>query len=825
MNTLETATELFLPLERRDLIRFEQRLRRLIGVFLPHEACSLYFPGETGNRLPEYLPDERRLLLPLYAPAGAAGGDAKNGEPPALLGVFVARGVRGEDYTALAPRLPQVAESAMENLLVYKGALCDAVTGLLTRRHFVARLTEEVRAVGDSLRPESPSPAKDAADPEMPVSPSGGHPFLAVLVVRLHGLRQVVRKHGYTAADDILALAGRAMRDVCPEQGATARIGDYEFAVLMPAATGKTCRRLAGTVVSELAKVGMAHELTRSRIGVTASAGYALYPQDITGGVLLKPSEEQAQILLRKARLAAALAAERLLTGESEPVLAFGRILVEGGRVTEVLPLSRIGISLGSSVNAREGQRFSAYSPGGSKSGVPGEVAGAYKGEVVLIDVRENFSVAEIIHQADPASPLAAGDSLLLLPGEVWGASRASSRRDGGKNAPDPATNLLRHGDFLAAWSEGREKCASFSLALLRLAPHLASNGGGEVPPLPADALMAEAVRIFQDVFGRETAGGRYGLTSLMAFHPEASPEELLPKYQEACALLSSRLFPGVSGPVVAAGLAGFPYLDFRKADALENCNKALEYAILLPSPHVGVFDSLAMTISADKRFSFGDFLGAMTEYKQALLADGANALAWNSLGVTLARLGRHGEARGYFGRAIVLEPDAMTLYNMGYSCQCLGEQAEAKRYYEESLAKDAGHMYALVRLGQLAEHDGDFSAARIWYDRAGDAPGGRGAARRHLAGLALKEGKKDEAREHLHEALSFDPQNAAALRMLAEIYLDGGEDAEVAESLARQSVALSPGRKAGWLVLARALERSGRNRDAREALMRAGAL
>lgn len=835
MNTPNAATEVFLPLERRDLIRFEQRLRRLIGIFLPHEACSLYFPGDGEERKPEYLPDEERLLLPLYAPARVCGAcEASSGtdleEAPArFLGVFVIRGVKKEDHEALKARLPQVAEAAMENIFAYKAALCDSVTGLLSRRHFLSRLTREVGAVRDSLRPESPSPAKDAADPEVTASPSTAHPFLAVLVIRLHGLKPVVRKYGYGAVDDMLSLAGRALRDVCPEQGTTARISDYEFAVLMPAAAGGTARRFAAAVIEEFAKVGMAHELTRSRISVSASIGYALYPQDITGNVLLKPSMEQAHILLRKARLAAALAAERLLTGEEEPVLAFGRILAEGGRVTALLPLSRVGISLGSSVNAREGQRFSVYASGGGKTGSPGRETGFYKGEAVLIEVKENSSIAEIIHQADPSVPLAEGDSLILLPGEVWGASRVSSRQgapDEGRGVPDPATGLLRHGDFLAAWSEGREKCDAFSLALLRIAPHLAHNGDESRPsPLQPDALMAEAVRMFNDVFGSGIISGRYGLTSLMAFHPGVSPEELLPQYREVCSLLSARLFPGVPGPVAAAGLAGHPYLDFRKADALESCNKALEYAILLPDPHVGAFGSLAMTISADKRFSHGDFLGAMTEYKQALLADDANALAWNSLGVTLARLGRHDEARGHFDRALALEPEAMTLYNMGYSCQCLGEKNDAGRYYEACLAKDPGHMYALVRLGQLAENNGDFAAAREWYGKAGEIPGESAVIRRHLAGLALKEGKKDEAREHLHEALSLDPQNAAALWMLAEIYLDGGEDAEVAESLARQSVALSPGRKSGWLTLARALERAGRHRDAREALMRAGSL
>ena len=48
-----------------------------------------------------------------------------------------------------------------------------------------------------------------------------------------------------------------------------------------------------------------------------------------------------------------------------------------------------------------------------------------HAGEIVLIEVRENASVAEVIHLADPSAPIVSGDSLTLLPGDVWGASRA----------------------------------------------------------------------------------------------------------------------------------------------------------------------------------------------------------------------------------------------------------------------------------------------------------------------------------------------------------------------------------------------------------------
>ena len=814
MKIKDTPLSLFPHLERRDLIRFEPILRKSLAPFIPHTGCILHFPGTPANPEPEYLPEEERLLLPLFSPEG------DDSQAPQFMGVFVARGVPQSAYSAISGILPKITALAMNNLLLHKAAISDASTGLFSRQHFLDRMTDEVREVSNFLRTSFAS--REVADVESTDSPGGTYSCFAALVIRLHGLRQIVRKHGYMTTEEILDLIGRAFRDISPEQGATARISDTELAVFIPAATGKACKRFAGIALEALNKISLPHTLTRSRISVTSSIGYALFPQDIAGNALVKPAPEQARVLLRKARLAAALAAERLLPGEEEPILAFGRILSEGGRIAEILPLSRVTVSLGSAVNAREGQRFSVWASEGGKSGASGRESKHYKGELVLIEVKENASIAEILHQADPSDSVTTGDSLTLLPSDIWGASRVGGQTGKtGIGTPDPATGLLRHCDFLADWSEKREQCDAFSLALLRLLPPTEEGNGSSATQ--SEQLMAETVRLFHDLFGNDCSGGRFGLTSFMIFHPNADPKTLQPKYEELCTLLAARFFPGQEGAFAAAGIAGYPYLDFRRADVLENCRKALEYGILLPSPHVGVFDSLAITISADKRFSHSDMLGAMTEYKQALLADENNALAWNSLGVTLARLGRHDEARNHFARAVALEPEPNMLYNMGYTCQCLGERDEAKAFYNHCLEKTPDHLLALIRLGQISENEHNTTLAHEFYTRAGNAPGGKAVTRRYLANLYLREGETEQARELLHEALNLDPQNAIALQMLAELYLDSGEDVEIAESLARQSVVLRPERKNGWLSLARVLEKTGRGRESREALMRAG--
>jgi predicted Zn-dependent protease len=96
--------------------------------------------------------------------------------------------------------------------------------------------------------------------------------------------------------------------------------------------------------------------------------------------------------------------------------------------------------------------------------------------------------------------------------------------------------------------------------------------------------------------------------------------------------------------------------------------------------------------------------------------------------------------------------------------------------------------------------------------------------AAHHLAKLAMDRGEQDKAREFLHQALIFDPNDAFALNMLAKLYLDRGEDPEIAENLARQSVHLRPDIPSMWIEVARALETRGKTDEARTAQLRSRA-
>ena len=112
-----------------------------------------------------------------------------------------------------------------------------------------------------------------------------------------------------------------------------------------------------------------------------------------------------------------------------------------------------------------------------------------------------------------------------------------------------------------------------------------------------------------------------------------------------------------------------------------------------------------------------------------------------------------------------------------------MGRRSEAKRCYEKSAALEEAQGY-----GNLAC--------------------------RHLAGIAARQRKSDEARELLQDALRRSPNDAAAMLLLAKLYLDGNEDPAMAEFLARKSVGLH-NRPDAWQTLARALRALGREDEA----------
>lgn len=826
MNT-ELATS---SLTRGDLMEMDAQLFALLRRFISCTGCALYFPTENPARQPELLAAERRLLLPLW-----------RGE--SLLAVAMLHGVRVRETRQALPLLPAVADTCLDLLERARAGRMDAVTGLATENVLYARMEEEAARVRNQLADPAAGGAQGASLHRL---------CMGLVLLRMSNGKELAETYGYAFTDSLLHRVAEALRAELPATVMAARVGRFGMALLMPSSSGrKACHKLAQSVLKRMAAVEQVCRVTRRTVRPRLCAGHALYPQDMEGPEFALSMYEQARRFMERARLAAREAAR---SGLPQCIMPFARILQEGGVILENLGMGRVRVSLGLRAKAREGQRFAVWED---------EATGArrLRGEIVLLQVREQESVAEILQLTDAARPLAAGQRLALLEEQRDGNEEGILREEGrvprenaamerpdapsasGGEAPASGTasgsavtacpslhGFHGHGDFMRLLRQRSDQANQFVLALLRL-----EQGGAESPeaagrPVPDCAVLEQAAGKWRKAFGDAASDGAsgeilcglYGGNSLMFFHAAQEGEGLLPRYAELCRELDGQ------GLRAACGLASYPFLRFRKGEMLECALKALEYAMLLPGPRAGLCNSLALNISADRRYSLGDIFGAVDEYKLALLADDGNVLARNSLGVCMAALGRYHEAQRHFHEALRRCADsgqtAQTRYNLGTVCLQLGERRAAARSFRQCLEADPDHLFAHLRLGQICEDGGRRNEARRYYEQAAaledrlreaGQDSGPSLARRALARVAARQRRGGEARELLHEALLRDPHDAASMLLMAKLYLDGNEDPGVAELLARKSVRLQDTAE-GWQVLARALRAQNREEEAR---------
>ncbi|WP_256128261.1 tetratricopeptide repeat-containing diguanylate cyclase [Desulfolutivibrio sulfoxidireducens] len=795
----------------QDLITFEHFLKDALSAFLPFRSSSLYFPqslpGDTARSIGAdfnqavHLPEEGRVLLPLAFEGG-------------LLGVFVAKGVRMAAPRTQLAALPAAAALCLEQIRLYKAAVADPVTGLSNLPRLLAAMEREIDLVQDRILPGSAS----YFDPNL----TGVRGCFGLILVDIDYFNWVNERYGFVFAESALDRVGAAISLECPQETLAARIHDDVFALFLPGATPAGTRETAEAVRMAVKRLRLEYGVTGETIALTASAGFANYPQDVRGGQFVAPVAEQARIMLKKARKALA-AAKDLGRDQTMP---FGRVLAEGGLVLETLPLDRVTVSLGKSVDAEGGQRFLVWSPRYEKTAeikksddqrLIGRYPTMIKGEVALMDVREDMAFAEILHVSDPSWTIDPGDRLLLAP-ETSAPDEPCPPGGEAERPPrkEAISGLYGHRDFPRFLSAARENVARFCLALVLL-PDAPAEGPSR-PGRHVESDIREVTAIVKGLFGPGAEGGRFSTTKLAFYLPDREPDQVMGPLSNA--LLQARERLGIEA---AAGVAGYPFLAFSKADAMENCRKALHHALLLPTPpRIAVFDSISLTISADRLFALGDIYAAMEEYKQALLADETNVLARNSLGICLAKLGSLAQAKAEFEKVIARDPkNAMALYNYGCLCRRLGENALARKAFKRCLGQNPGDVFSLLRLGRMAEETRRYADALTYYKRAEAVQ--NGVSMRHMARLAIKRKRPEEAREYLHQALVHDPKDAFSLSLMARLYLDGGEDPAIAEVMARQSVALRPDRKEFWTILARALSALGKDEEAKAALTRAG--
>jgi diguanylate cyclase (GGDEF)-like protein len=776
----------------QELIDFEHTIKDAIAEFVPFSSYSLFFPREETRVIPEpeFRKEDNELVLPLVFQGK-------------MLCYFIAKGVRLKAPSTAPRYIMALAGSVLEKLALYKKAVTDPLTGLYSRNFFFDELEQAIARVQGCIAAGSCQAGVGKVEDQ---SFSG---TFGVIFLDLDTFQPINERYGYLTGDDILAEVGRLLNMVCPKYTTVSRFANDKFAILVPDAKPRACFQLSEVIRSGLSKLSFVDDITNDTIGVTGSLGYVCYPQGLEGAQFRRTQSEQARMIVRKARNGVTVAKE---LGRNR-VFGYADILARGGRVLEVRPMNRMVVSLGEPSGAKVGQRFLVRAPKPGQDGDKGHHV--FKGEIVLVEVQDDVSLAEALHLGDSAWSVEPGDRLKLVEGDE-SMFNGKDDKDTVMPARDAATDLYSYSEFISRFAEARLKPERFSLSLIRILDQPAEDDEGYQEAL--DRMAADVARLAQGALGEEGEGGRFGLNGVIFFTGGMDRDRLMERTLEIEKLAESSL-----GIKVSVGSACYPFLNFDRADVLENCRKALDHALLLPEPRVAVFDSISLNLSADRRFMDGDIYGAIEEFKLALLDDENNLLARNSLGICYAQLGRFDEARREFeGVVAVDKKDVLALYNLGWANHRLGDLKSAAASYRKCLKAEPGHVFSLMRLGSIEEKANHLKKAVSYYKKAADQPGGERMVLRPLARVAYKQGDIEGTREYLHLALNADHNDHQAMHMLAKLYLDQGEDPQIAEVLARQSSALSPGIDAYWDTLVEALEAQGKAEEAAKVAARA---
>ncbi|BCS90052.1 tetratricopeptide repeat-containing diguanylate cyclase [Pseudodesulfovibrio sediminis] len=789
----------------QELIDFEHTIKDSIAEFLPFTSYSLFFPRQKTEEIPEpeFRKEDNELILPLVF----------QGQ---MLCYFIAKGVRLKAPSTAPKYIMALASSVLEKLALYKKAVTDPLTGLYSRNFFFSELEQAIDQVQSCIAAGSCRTSVEGRDADMTFSGTFG-----VLFLDLDTFQPINERYGYLTGDDILAEVGRLLNMVCPKYTTVSRFANDKFAFLVPDAKPHACFQLSEVIRSGLSKLSFTDEISNDTITVTGSLGYVCYPQGLEGAQFRRTPSEQARMLVRKARKGVGVAKDQ---GRNR-VFGYADILSKGGRVLEILPMNRMIVSLGETAGAKVGQRFLVRTP---KSGqiasktitenerITGRYPAMYKGEVVLVEVQDDIAFAEVLHLGDASWTVDAGDRLKLIDGDESLFTDLEEATDESMPSTDTLTKLLRYSEFVSWFSKARLEPKTFGLSLIRILDQPGEDLDGYQDSM--DQMALQVAKLARGVFGEASTGGRHGLNGMIFFTEDIDRETLNERTLEIEKFTKDTL-----GIRVAIGSSCYPFLNFDRADMLENCRKASEHALLLPEPCVAVFDSISLNLSADRRFMDGDIYGAIEEFKLALLDDENNLLARNSLGICYGQLGRFEESRHEFEAVVKVEKnDVLALYNLGWANHRLGDLKSAAASYRKCLKAEPGHVYSLMRLGSIEEHAKHLKKATNYYKKAAEQPGGERMVLRPLARVAYKQGDIEGTREYLHLALNADHNDHQAMHMLAKLYLDQGEDPQIAEVLARQSSALAPAKDAYWDLLVEALEAQGKAEEAAKVAARA---
>ena len=730
--------------------------------------------------------DERgkRLVVPLF----------DQGSP---LGVLAIWQVEPDQLGAASTvMLAALVEAALEMVRLRLLAETDPVTGLATEEVLDGALLDALARL---------RPARLRSSQAMDGEPE--RPGVSLVTLRPAGMSGLLDRYGRRFGDQVFWRAARELEKTASEATCLARAGGA-FLILVTGGAGparELAQRLRGLLTGLDISTPDGHPWSgRAHLGAATLDARTWDNPEMAA--------ETAGMLKTRAFRALA-SAERSSLDE---VLFFGEIVEKTGQLRELLPLDRVVVDLGRIHGLREGERFQVIEGRGYDAGSP------TKAELVVVTVGESESVAEVTAITDPTRSLRPGDRLRRLgqeaatPGEAGSEQMVAVGDRQIRVVLDEVTQMAGHRSFMALFAALGAAHPSFAAGLVQVEGLEAMRQAqGRVG---ADALIKALATAAGEVFPPPALLGRFAPDTLSILLPATQAEGC----RELCAQLVEKFMASGSRPV-RAGVAAHPCPGFTPADVLDNAAKALAHAGFLEPGAVVVFDAVSLNISGDALFAQGRISEALAEFERALLLEPDEPNVLNSLGVCHGHLGQMNQAMAHFERALAAAPqDFMAYYNLGYALMAQGRLAEAKTRLEQGLELNPDHADTLFHLGRLAQGEGKLSLAVDYLSRAAAAEESPRSTQRHLGEALAAAGQPPQAEEAFKRAVKTNPNDAAALCGLAELYLKRGANVEIALSLARRATQVEPASARYLRVKAQALSALERREEAAEVLRQA---
>ena len=272
----------------------------------------------------------------------------------------------------------------------------------------------------------------------------------------------------------------------------------------------------------------------------------------------------------------------------------------------------------------------------------------------------------------------------------------------------------------------------------------------------------------------------------------DSSQDQAIPK-DMADRLL--KLCPLADGMPVTLGI----YRAGRVGSALPAIYAYL-HAALLGQGASAAFDAVTLNVWGDELFSWGDLVGACRAYRQGLKIDPSSANLLNSLGVSLARLGKIKEASDVFLKAINSSPDEfMAYYNLGGLFMDMDRADKAEEVLVKAYSLEPGDMRVAVRFaeallnnGKTKEAEGVLGPFAHSYEPGMEQKKDIPAAVFRVMGRVAYHGRGgwQKAKEAWSEAVRRNPADTQSLAFLALGYIEMEEDMETAGRFLRQAKA-----------------------------------